>query len=227
MTGYGTESDGPLGESETPATVALLGVFLAVYVALVATEAQFDIVAFRSLAVRSDRLWLVPTWLTATLIHGPPVHLLMNGVFLFLFGGGLERTYGSRVLVTVFLVTGVVTAVLGTVLAGLNDCGLAAFRTGTGCRAAGGGSSMALAGLIGYVTRRRPSVPFYILPSSRASVPLWWFTATLLVVSLLGMYTPIDPLRAAVGFPVGHAYHFVGVLVGAALESVWTPDPVR
>lgn len=226
MTEYDTESDGSFDGPETPATVALLGVFLTVYVGQLlfsVTGGDWPV----SLAVQSDRLWLVPTWLTANLIHGPPVHLLANSVFLYFFGSGVERTYGSRVLVGVFVVTGALTAVFGTVLAGMNDCGLAAFGAGTDCRAAGGGSSMALAGLVGYVTRRRPSIPFFFVPSSRLSVPLWSFTTVFLVVSLLGMYTPIDPLGAAVGFPPGHAYHFVGILVGAVLGSVWTPDPVQ
>lgn len=222
----GTTERDAFDSGDTPATAALLGVLLAVYIGQQLLSGQFGGGSHAPLAIRSDRLWLVPTWFTATLIHGPPVHLLLNGAFLYFFGRGVERTYGSRVLVGVFVTTGAMTAVLGTVLAGLNDCGIAAFQSTVGCQVIGGGSSMGLMGLVGYVTRRRPTVPFSFLLSSRLSVPLWTFTATFLAVSLLGMYTPIDPIRALLGFPPGHAYHFVGILAGGALGTVWTPDSV-
>ncbi|WP_459194588.1 rhomboid family intramembrane serine protease [Halosimplex sp. J119] len=226
--GKTVESDGnperdAFDSGDAPATTALLGVLLAVYIGQQLLSGRFGGGSYAPLAVRSDRLWLVPTWFTATLIHGPPVHLLLNGSFLYFFGRGVERTYGSRVLVGVFVTTGAMTAVFGTVLAGLNDCGIAAFQSIEGCHIVGGGSSMGLAGLVGYVTLRRPTVPFSFLPSSRLSVPLWTFTAAFLAVSILGMYTSIDPIRGLLGFPPGHAYHFVGILAGGALGIVWTP----
>lgn len=209
------------GPRETPGTFLLLAAFLAVFVAGSVAEARYGADLYRVTVVEFDQLGRVWTWVSALFLHVNAVHLALNSLFLALFGRSVERIYDTRTLLAVFFLTGVPNAVLGTLLVGVNRCGLDTFGA-TACHVAGGGSSIALAGLVGFVTTHRPSAPLTLVPTIR--VPLWGFTGGFLVVSVLGMYGPVDPLRALVGFPPGHAYHFVGVLLGLALGSVWRPD---
>jgi membrane associated rhomboid family serine protease len=218
----GGASPVPTELRETPATFALLTVFLVVFLGTRVAEARFGTDLYRAAAVEFRHLADVPTWVSASFLHGNRVHLLLNSAFLLFFGRSVERHYGSGPLVAVFLLVGVANAVLGTAFAAVNRCGLDAFRATTDCIAAGGGSSIALFGLVGFVTRHRPRAPLTLLPGVR--VPLWGFTGGFLVVSVLGMYTPVDPLRTLLGFWPGHPYHFVGILLGLALGSVWRPD---
>jgi len=220
--GHGTASATVSAQlRETPATLALLGTFLVVFlgVRVVGARSGYDVVAL--LAVQSDHLARVWTWVTSVVLHWLPVHLLFNGAFLYWWGRGAERGHGTRVFATVFFATGVGTAVVGTALGGFLTCGWAAFTAG-GCHAVAGGASGALLGAVGYTTARMPS--FRVQPFPAVETPLWAFTGVWVVVSVLGIVAPIDPLSALFGFQVGHVHHLVGVLLGLALGSVWRPD---
>ena len=58
--------------------------------------------------LQAGRLW---TLVTALFVHGSPIHLLGNMIFLFVFGNTLEKTIGSHAHMVVFF-TGGLTAFL-------------------------------------------------------------------------------------------------------------------
>ena len=181
--GHGTASATVSAQlRETPATLALLGTFLVVFLGVRVAGPGSDAVAL--LAVRSDHLARVWTWVTSVVLHWLPVHLLFNGAFLYWWGRGAERGHGTRVFATVFFATGVGTAVVGTALGGFLTCGWAAFTAG-GCHAVAGGASGALLGAVGYTTARMPS--FRVQPFPAVETPLWAFTGVWVVVSVLGI----------------------------------------
>lgn len=216
----GSGPDGPSELRETPATFAFMGLFLAVFlgVRVLGVETGSDVVL--SLAVQSDHLGRVWTWVTSVFVHGVPVHLLANAAVCYWVGSGVERGYGTRRFVAVFLVTGVASGVLGAALSGFLTCGEAAFAAG-GCEAVAGGASGALLGVVGYSAARTPSLRVQSFPG--VTHPLWVVPAVVVVVSVLGLFTPVDPLSALLGIPVKHGVHLVGVLVGLALGSVRRP----
>lgn len=205
---------------ETPATYVLVSLFVLVYVVHLLVEARYGDETLRYLFyVQSSDLERVWTWFTSPFGHVNEVHLAVNATFLLVFGGALERVYGGKLVVAVFLLVGVLTAVLGTLVADAVHCGLSA-PSGP-CVAAATGASMGLFGLVGFDTGARPTRDLYFYPTD-FSVPLWVFSGLFVVISLLGMFTSVDPLAALFGFYPGHDHHLVGLAVGAALGLLWS-----
>lgn len=219
-------TDGRVGRIEAPATAGLLVALLACYVAQQFALARYGRPAVEQFVAHSERLYWVWTWATQIFLHANATHLFLNATALYLFGRSIENRYGSRALVIVFLATGVATAPLGIALGVINACGLGALQPGVACGVSVAGASTALCGLLGFMTRLRPSGEMYVIPASFSpTVPLWAFTGGFLVLSVLGMYTPFDPLSALVGLSVMHHAHVVGIAVGVGLATVWQPTP--
>lgn len=164
---------------------------------------------------QSDAPFRPITWLTAAFLHGSPMHLLGNMVFLFLFGFTLEMALGPwRYL-------------LGYLIGGIGASALAAWAY-AGAGGSGLGASGAIAALMGmYVTlyRLRRIRFFYIV--------LFYFNyARWPALAVLPAYMGVELLQHLLGNDgVGHMAHLGGLITGAllmalllALRQVRTPD---
>jgi rhomboid protease GluP len=140
--------------------------------------------------------------LTAACLHGSPIHLLMNGVALFMAGVVLEHLLGRAWLGALFVV-----GALGGSLIGLaiNPSNLVSV-----------GASGAIMGLLAAAL-----VAAMRLPEGVARASVQGTMARVLIPSLL-------PLASMGGAKVDYAAHFggalAGALVGLALWKTWAPE---
>lgn len=130
------------------------------------------------------------TLVTSIFVHGPPWHLVINGIVLFFIGSALERRIGSSKFLYLFLGVGVIAA-LAQVLVSPESLIL--------------GASGAILGVLGALTVINPRMPillFFFLP-----MPLWMLT--------LGYGTlQVTLAFLDAGGNVAHVAHFVGLIVG-------------
>ena len=157
----------------------------------------------RDAVLRDHEPWRL---LTAALLHGSPLHLLMNGVALFMAGSVLERLLGRSWLAALFVLGALGGSLMGLAINGANIVSV--------------GASGAIMGLLAAAL-----VSAMRLPEGLARTNLQGAMARVLVPSLL-------PLASATGAHVDYAAHFggavAGALAGLVLWKTWdvaSPTP--
>ncbi len=150
----------------------------------------------RDAVLRDHEGWRM---LTAALLHGSPVHLLMNGLALYMAGAVLERLVGRAWLAALFVLGALGGSAMGLLLNGPSVVSV--------------GASGAIMGLLAATL-----VAAMRLPEGAARTNVQGAMARVLVPSLL-------PLASATGAHVDYAAHFggavVGALAGLALWKTW------
>jgi membrane associated rhomboid family serine protease len=164
--------------------------------------------AERLFEIRSDRvawmgslvpMWLVEPWtlVTSTLSHHParPMHLLLNGLFLFFFGPVVERLTGVRRFLILFFVAGALTGVAQVELSRALGSGLPALGAS--------GALMMLFGMLVALLPREKIHLYGILP-----LPMWVAGIVFAVLDLIGALNPRSD--------VGNFAHLAGMALGLA-----------
>jgi membrane associated rhomboid family serine protease len=148
------------------------------------------------------RIWQLATYLV---LHDPgsPFHLIFNMLMLYMFGGELERHWGTRGFYRYVLVTGVGAGVFATAL------GVAAGQA-AGVTIGASGAVFGLLMAFGLIFAHRTILFMMIFP-----MKAWAMAAIMFVLTLF--YTMTQP-----GRPVSHIAHLGGAVVGLAyLKRVW------
>ena len=187
-----------------PATKALLGVNVAVFIAQYAlaqasaqpgaqpgiVRALFDTVFQPTSpeAVAVDHCWPL---LTSCFMHLGLWHIALNGLSLIVLGGLVERLYGSLRFLGIYLVSGVVGSVA------------MAFAQGPGA-----GASGAISGLVGVLA----AVGLRTRYARSITADIAWATARYTIIGSV-LFTLVDP-------NIGWSAHLAGALTGAALALI-------
>ncbi len=179
-------------------TLAMLGALTLIYLGeLVARPAGAtgfspDTLTLVSLGALARGLALEGDWwrlLTAALLHASPMHLLMNGLCLWMAGVVLEHLLGRAWLAALFVVGALGGSLMGLAINGADGVSV--------------GASGAIMGLLAAAL-----VSAMRLPEGAARSSVQGMMARVLVPSLL-------PLASAMGARVDYAAHFGGALAGA------------
>lgn len=145
--------------------------------------------------------------LTYMFLHSPgdPFHLLFNMLMLWMFGGELERYWGSKAFLTYYVVCGVGGGIAATLL------GLAVGGEGAALPTIGAsGAIFGLFAAYGVVFAKRTVLFMLIFPMQAR-------TMSLLLVGLSFFYLLSQP-----GSPVSHIGHLGGALTGYLyLKRAW------
>jgi membrane associated rhomboid family serine protease len=151
--------------------------------------------------LRQGRIW---TLLTALFVHASVLHLFGNMVFLFVFGGTLEKTVGPRKLVAIFFTGGLVSFILGVVF----------MPRGTGML----GASAAIFALAGCVMLVRPLKFSWLFLAPQGLIAIIYFIYNLVVVYEKSRIPGYDPHVAYVAHIIGF---LTGIPFGIALSDHW------
>jgi membrane associated rhomboid family serine protease len=188
--------------NEAPVTFTLLGILIVIFVIqqLVPHTAGFDELSIRY-GLDPRAIALGHEWyrlLTPMLLHANILHIAFNGYALFIIGPFVERAFGSRTYIALFVVTGFAGSVASYAFGPCNELGV--------------GASGAIFGLIGvllvYVYKRRDNEFMRRLFNNIVVI------VVLNAVIGIGLSSVID-IRA-------HAGGFVaGVVLGAGLDNRW------
>ena len=157
--------------------------------------------------LEAGRFW---TLLTAIFVHGSPIHLLGNMLFLFVFGNTLEKTVGSHAHLVVFF-TGGLTAFL---------LSIPFFPANTGMI----GASAAIFTLAAAVMLTRPLKFSWLFLAPQGLIAIVYFMYNAFAVanpSLLGQ--GYDPSVAYVAHIIGFV---AGIPFGIAFTGHWKKNAV-
>ncbi|MFB6088729.1 MAG: rhomboid family intramembrane serine protease [Candidatus Aenigmatarchaeota archaeon] len=145
-------------------------------------------------ALTSSRVLSEPYLLISSIfLHGNPEHLIFNIFALGLFGSILEKIIGSKKLIKIFFITGII--------AGMG----AAFFYESSL-----GASGAIFGLIGTLTVLRPKMMVWAFG---APLPMFLAAFIWITIDVIGFFAPTGTANAA------HlAGLFAGILVGLYLR---------
>jgi rhomboid protease GluP len=190
----------------SPATAALIGAFIAVFLAELLDTDRRLIAAFAKIGerVRAGEVWRL---FTASFLHGGVVHLWLNAASLASVGPPVERAYGWRRYLVLFLVGGACGMALSVVLVPQPSLGASA------------GVFAVLGALAAYALRARNLLP----RAARGFI----IRQVLVVVGLnlgIGLMVRVIDNAAHVGGLVG------GFLLGLVLRpegSLFEPPPSR
>lgn len=190
----------------SPATAALIGAFIAVFVAEVFDKDRRLVEAFAKIGdrVRAGEVWRL---FTASFLHGGVVHLWLNAASLASVGPPVERAYGWRKYLVLFLVGGACGMALSVVLVPQPSLGASA------------GVFAVLGALAAYTLKGRNLLP----KAARGFI----IRQVLVVVGLnlgIGLMVRVIDNAAHVGGLVG------GFLLGLVLRpegSLFEPPPPR
>ena len=194
--------DSPPPRPEAPVvTYCILAVITAIYAAMAVaghgdvTRAEIQFGAKQNALIMAGQYW---RFITPIFLHGSWVHLLGNGLSLYLLGGPMEQIYGRRKYFALFLFAGIAGNVLSFFLSPRDSVG-----------ASGALSGLVGAGLV-FPIRFRDLVP----PEARKSIvtQLAWIVALNLG---LGFW-----LRGI----VDNWAHLGGFIGGALLALFLIPD---
>ncbi len=99
---------------QAPATLAILAVLFAVFLGMVAAGhgqfMEFSSAVDRAFGDKENVLIRQGEWwrmITPIFLHGGLVHLLVNSLSLWMFGAAMERIYGWRKYITLFVLAGI------------------------------------------------------------------------------------------------------------------------
>ena len=130
-----------------------------------------------------SRPWIVVTYM---FLHGGIYHLLLNMYVLLMFGSLLEERIGTRRFLFIYLVSGIIAAILSSFFYG---------------RALG--ASGAISGILGVLIILMPDLTllfFFVVP-----MPLWIFGIIYVLIETFGIFVPSG---------IGHIAHLVGLAIG-------------
>ena len=147
------------------------------------------------------RVW---TLVTALFVHGNLLHLLGNMLFLFVFGGTLEKTVGARNHLTIFFTGGLAGFILG----------LPFTPRGAGML----GASAAIFTVAACVMLVRPLKFSWLFLAPQGLVALIYFVYNIVVVSHPSLIRGHDPRVAYVAHIIGF---ITGLPFGIALSNHW------
>jgi membrane associated rhomboid family serine protease len=147
------------------------------------------------------RVW---TLVTALFVHGNILHLLGNMLFLFVFGGTLEKTVGARNHLTIFFTGGLAGFILG----------LPFTPRGAGML----GASAAIFTVAACVMLVRPLKFSWLFLAPQGLVALIYFLYNIVVVSHPSLIRGHDPRVAYVAHLIGF---ITGLPFGIALSNHW------
>jgi membrane associated rhomboid family serine protease len=182
-----------------PATRALILVNVGVFLLqIVAGDPMLGLFALWPLHSDLFRPWQLITY---GFLHGSPLHVFVNMLALFMFGGALERYWGGRRLVIFFLV-----CVLSAALTQLAVEPPAAQEPTIG---ASGGIFGVLLAFAWYFPRQRVMLLFPPIP-----MPAWLFVTLYALLELFFGVTGRQP-------GVAHFAHLGGLLGGALCILYW------
>jgi membrane associated rhomboid family serine protease len=172
-------------------------IFICVLVSLfcwyVNPEVVTDFFAFRGIDFFNGKFW---TAVTAIFIHGDPVHLIGNMLFLYVFGNTLEDEFGAEKVLAVFFAGGIFSFVLSAFFYGLETVMI--------------GASAAIFTLMAIVMLTKP------LKFS------WLFLMPLGLVALLYLLFNIAVTYYKADGTVGYLAHIIGFLIGLPFGISWS-----
>lgn len=168
--------------------------------------------------VRFSHVEYAWTWVTAPLGHGNLTHLLFNSMLALFIIPPVERELGRNKTGVAYIVGGALCAVIGTVLVAFVRLPFLTDATDVG----GIGSSIGLFVLLGITLRQYWSYQSPLLARTGIALRNATLFGVLFVGSLGGIVFDIWRQSVEFSFPgLGHHYHAVGLLIGAAIiESV-------
>src|SRR6266446_3387008 len=153
---------------------------------------------FSSDNLQAGRLW---TLVTALFVHGSPIHLLGNMIFLFVFGNTLEKTIGSHAHMVVFF-TGGLTAFLLSIPFFPADTGMI-------------GASAAIFTLAAAVMLTRPLKFSWLFLAPQGLVAIIYFVLNVALVYAPSMIPGYNP-------NVAYIAHVIGFTVGIPFGIAWS-----
>lgn len=151
--------------------------------------------------LEKGRVW---TLVTALFVHANVLHLFGNMLFLFVFGGTLQKTAGERKLLLIFFCGGILSFVLGAVFLPRSTAML--------------GASAAIFALAGCVMLVRPLKFSWLFLAPQGLIAILYFLYNLVVVYEKSRIPGYDPQVAYVAHIIGF---LVGVPFGITLSDHW------
>ena len=139
--------------------------------------------------------------LTSMFLHGGFFHILFNMIVLWSFGNQLEQTIGTKKFITIYFLSGVVSALFWMFL-------------GTGPAV---GASGALSGLLAayvFIAPEAKVLLFFFIPMKIRNM-VYGFAAFSFIFGILSLINP------AYGFGIGHFAHLGGLVGGYLLTYYW------
>lgn len=146
-------------------------------------------------AVKKGQVWRL---ITPIFLHGDPMHLVFNALFLFSFGRIVETICGPKFLIGLFLIGGIV----GVVAQAYGPMSLGGNPHVIGAS----GGALALFSFLWLRPNFEPSIPFRIPP----------FTLFLVMGFVVLSMLPMAPIRN-----VANLAHLGGLAWGAAVATGW------
>jgi membrane associated rhomboid family serine protease len=149
----------------------------------------------------AGRIW---TLVAGLFVHANVFHLFGNMLFLFVFGGTLEKTVGPRKLLMIFFTGGFTGFILGVVF----------LPRGTGML----GASAAIFTLAGCVMLVRPLKFSWLFLAPQGLVAIIYFVYNVVVVAEKSRIPGYDPHVAYVAHIIGFV---IGIPFGIAFSDRW------
>jgi len=140
-----------------------------------------------------SRPWIL---LTSVFLHGSLSHLLLNGFGLALFGSILENIIGSKRLIYLFIVSGILASIISVIVGSVFP--VAAFGSALG-------ASGAIFAIMGGLAVLRPTMTIWI---NFMPLPMWMAVIAWGVMNFFGIYIPDG---------IGNIAHLGGLGVGLAV----------
>ena len=148
--------------------------------------------------LQQGRVW---TLFSALFVHASVLHLFGNMLFLFVFGGTLEKTVGPHKLLAIFFTGGLVSFILGIVF----------MPRGSGML----GASAAIFALAGCVMLVRPLKFSWLFLAPQGLIAIIYFIYNLVVVYEKSRIPGYDP-------HVAYVAHIIGFLTGIPFGIAWS-----
>jgi membrane associated rhomboid family serine protease len=143
------------------------------------------------------------TLLVSPFVHGSVLHLFGNMLFLFVFGGTLERSIGAGKYLSVFLTGGIAGFLLTVPFAG-RDAGIV-------------GASGAIFTIAACVMLVRPLKFSWLFLAPQGLVAILYFLWNVIVVYDPTMIRGYDP-------QVGYITHVIGFVIGIPFGVAWSKE---
>jgi membrane associated rhomboid family serine protease len=151
--------------------------------------------------LEKGRVW---TLILALFVHANVLHLFGNMLFLFVFGGTLQKTAGERKLLLVFFTGGIASFVVGAAFVPRGTAML--------------GASAAIFALAGCVMLVRPLKFSWLFLAPQGLVAILYFLYNVVVVYEKSRIPGYDPHVAYVAHVIGF---LTGIPFGIALSDHW------
>jgi len=199
-------------------TYALIGVCVFVYLLQVFSRNMLMQWALRPALMVHPGVWgkvglahVFGPLITSQFLHGDPLHIGLNMLFLWVFGDNVEDRFGHLAYLAFYLLCGVVAALAQSSLTWFPPVPMI-------------GASGAIAGVLGayFVMFRNAwvkSLVFFIIPMD---IPAVIFIGLWFVLQTLNALVTIGPVPAHGGAGVAFGAHAAGFICGALLVGVFS-----